>query len=87
MCSVSCMQRFLTYLFGRRSASPVSGNPSDTAVSLIEGFVMINVVCASDLGFIAHMATMLRSLVENSSREEICIFILLDNQLNDDDKI
>ena len=45
---------------------------------------MINVVCASDLGFIAHMATMLRSLVENNSREEIHIIILLDDQLNDD---
>jgi lipopolysaccharide biosynthesis glycosyltransferase len=48
---------------------------------------MLNIVCACDTNFIAHLATMLLSLVENNERHSIRIFVLCDCLLRGHEKL
>jgi lipopolysaccharide biosynthesis glycosyltransferase len=47
----------------------------------------MNVVCASDPGFVPHLATMLLSLAENNRHDHLRVFVLSDGKLAGEDQI
>jgi lipopolysaccharide biosynthesis glycosyltransferase len=47
----------------------------------------MNIVCACDANFIAHLATMLLSFVENNERHRTRIFVLCDGSLTGREKL